>query len=223
MTNAMQIKQSTEKAIAANIAIEMNAVRIAITRFIIAETHSANSAGLGLHRGYAHLQSELVPALEAKLISYCLEVGVSDVDFITDQIKIAFLTGLSAMGQSIGVSHQSGNPGLTMRNILNFKGWVTAYSAGLSARVLVAVERHKGASGARSGIIVHSVSGTNVQIGQENTQTTVNITLQQLAQEIAFSKDPEAKSLLKNLLNNATVGAMLGAGATELLVKLFGG
>jgi hypothetical protein len=223
MTNATQIKQTTEKAIAANIAIEMNALRTAITKFIIAETHSANSAGLGLHRGYAHLQSELVPALEAKLIAYCLDVGISDVDFITGQIRNAFVTGLSAMGQSIGVSHQSGNPGLTMRNILNFKGWVTAYCAGLSARVLVAVERYRGTSGAGNSIVVQSVSGTYVQIGHENNLTTVNITLQQLAQEIANSKDPEAKSLLHSLLNNATVGAMLGAGATELLAKLFGG
>jgi hypothetical protein len=63
---------------------------------------------------------------------------------------------------------------------------------------------------------IGSISGEQVQVGNNNSQT-VNITIQQLVEEIAKSSDPEAKSLLKKLLENITVGSLIGAGASALL------
>ncbi len=63
---------------------------------------------------------------------------------------------------------------------------------------------------------IGSISSQQVQVGNNNNQI-VNITIQQLVEEIAKSADPEAKSLLKKLLENSTVGSLIGAGASALL------
>ncbi|MCV5916827.1 hypothetical protein OFN60_25700, partial [Escherichia coli] len=39
-------------------------------------------------------------------------------------------------------------------------------------------------------------------------------------EEVAKSNDPEAKSLLKQLLENSTVGSVIGAGASALISML---
>ena len=67
-----------------------------------------------------------------------------------------------------------------------------------------------------SAINIGSVTGEQVQVGNHNTQK-VNISIQQLVEEIAKSSDPEAKNLLKNLLENSTVGSLIGAGASALI------
>jgi len=69
-------------------------------------------------------------------------------------------------------------------------------------------------------IHVENLTGHNVQVGHENQQT-FNLTLEQLVDKVAEFGDADAKSLLGKLLNNATVGALIGAGTAELLVKLF--
>jgi hypothetical protein len=69
-------------------------------------------------------------------------------------------------------------------------------------------------------IHVENLSGHNVQLGHENRQT-FNLTLEHLVEKVAASGDADAKTILGKLLNNATVGALLGAGAAELLLKLF--
>lgn len=63
---------------------------------------------------------------------------------------------------------------------------------------------------------IGSISSQQVQVGNHNYQT-VNITIQQLVEEIAKSSDPEAKTLLRKLLENSTVGSLIGAGASALL------
>lgn len=63
---------------------------------------------------------------------------------------------------------------------------------------------------------IGSISGEQVQVGNNNSQT-INISIQQLVEAIAKSSDPEAKSLLKKLLENSTVGSLIGAGASALL------
>jgi hypothetical protein len=69
-------------------------------------------------------------------------------------------------------------------------------------------------------IHVENLTGHNVQVGHENRQT-FNLTVEQLVDKVAASGDADAKTLLGKLLNNATVGALIGAGAAELLIKLF--
>jgi hypothetical protein len=73
---------------------------------------------------------------------------------------------------------------------------------------------------ARTSIHVENLTGHNVQVGHENQQT-FNLTVEQLVDKVAASGDADAKTLLGKLLNNATVGALIGAGAAELLIKLF--
>lgn len=63
---------------------------------------------------------------------------------------------------------------------------------------------------------IGSISGENIQVGNGNALTT-NVTIQELAEKIAKSDDPEAKLKLKELLQNSTVGSLIGAGASALI------
>lgn len=65
-------------------------------------------------------------------------------------------------------------------------------------------------------INIGTLSGQQVQVGNNNTQT-VNITLEQLAKEISKSDDPEAKGILRALLENPTVSSVIGAGVSGLI------
>lgn len=66
---------------------------------------------------------------------------------------------------------------------------------------------------------IGSISGENVQVGNSNTLTT-NVTIKELAQKIAESGDADAKSKLKEFLQNSTVGSLIGAGASALIGML---
>jgi hypothetical protein len=63
---------------------------------------------------------------------------------------------------------------------------------------------------------IGSVSGGNVQVGNNNS-LGVNIDIQELTERIANSGDDEAKSKLKEFLNNSTVASVIGAGVSGLL------
>lgn len=63
---------------------------------------------------------------------------------------------------------------------------------------------------------IGSINGDQVQVGNNNSQT-VNISIRSLAEAIAKSDDSEAKSTMRNLLENSTVANIVGAGATALL------
>jgi hypothetical protein len=63
---------------------------------------------------------------------------------------------------------------------------------------------------------VGSVSAQHVQFGHYNTQT-LNITVKELTDKVSASKDEEAKSLLRKLLENPIVANIIGAGAAALL------
>lgn len=65
-------------------------------------------------------------------------------------------------------------------------------------------------------INIHSITSGNVQVGNNNSQIT-NINIQEIVEKVAASNDPEAKSILKSLLENSTVGSLLGAGASALI------
>lgn len=67
-----------------------------------------------------------------------------------------------------------------------------------------------------TAIHIGSISGQQVQVGNQNTQTT-NITLSEVVQRVAASEDAEAKGLMGKLLGNSTVAAIVGAGASALL------
>ncbi|HBQ6873296.1 TPA: hypothetical protein L8O67_005219, partial [Klebsiella pneumoniae] len=63
---------------------------------------------------------------------------------------------------------------------------------------------------------IGSVSGEQVQIGESN-HMLVNISITELVEKVAKSGDPQAKSMLKQLLENSTVASIVGAGASALL------
>ena len=65
-------------------------------------------------------------------------------------------------------------------------------------------------------IQIGSVSGHQVQVGSHNTQT-VNISLAEVVRQVAAADDPNAKGLMQQLLENNTVAAIVGAGATALI------
>ncbi|PRB77552.1 hypothetical protein [Pseudomonas sp. MYb185] len=63
---------------------------------------------------------------------------------------------------------------------------------------------------------IGSITGEQVQVGSNNSQI-VNISVQSLVEAVAKSGDQEAKSALRNLLENSTVASIVGAGAAALL------
>lgn len=70
-----------------------------------------------------------------------------------------------------------------------------------------------------STIQIGSLSAHQVQFGDHNIQK-VTISLADVVRQVAESKDPEAKGLLRKLLENNTVAAVVGAGAAALLTLL---
>ncbi|WP_305404367.1 hypothetical protein [Photobacterium leiognathi] len=70
----------------------------------------------------------------------------------------------------------------------------------------------------RRGITVNKfdIKSESVQIGDHNIQNNT-YTISQLIGKVAESDDEEAKSLLKNLIENNTVASILGAGVTALI------
>ena len=65
-------------------------------------------------------------------------------------------------------------------------------------------------------VSIGTVSAQQVQIG-DNNFISLNITVQELVRQVAATGDTEAKGLLRRLLENNSVAALLGAGATALL------
>lgn len=78
---------------------------------------------------------------------------------------------------------------------------------------------HKPKQTSQNTFNIGSVSGTQVQIGERN-HLIVNVSITELVEKVSQSQDPQAKSLLKDLLNNSTVASLVGAGASALLAML---
>jgi hypothetical protein len=72
---------------------------------------------------------------------------------------------------------------------------------------------------AQPSISIGNISGSTFQVGNSNS-LSVHVSVQELVESVAKSSDLEAKSKLKELLNNATVAGLIGAGATALLALL---
>lgn len=72
---------------------------------------------------------------------------------------------------------------------------------------------------ASSSVTIGSIQGNQVQVGDHNVQIE-DINIKQLVEHVANSNDPEAKSKLKELLNNSTVASLIGAGVSSLAALL---
>lgn len=68
-------------------------------------------------------------------------------------------------------------------------------------------------------IKIGSITGGNQQLGNDNTQNNndINIDLRTLINQIEESNDAEAKSRLRDLLNNSTVASIIGASVPALM------
>jgi hypothetical protein len=66
---------------------------------------------------------------------------------------------------------------------------------------------------------IGSLNAQNVQIGSQNTQIT-NLSLAEVVKQVAAQNDAQAKGLLRQLLENSTVSAIVGAGTSALLGML---
>ncbi|MDQ1091196.1 hypothetical protein QE400_000609 [Xanthomonas sacchari] len=70
-----------------------------------------------------------------------------------------------------------------------------------------------------SSIHIGAISGHQVQVGNQNSQVA-NISLADFVKQVAANNDPHAKGLLRQLLENSTVSAIVGAGASALLTAI---
>lgn len=76
----------------------------------------------------------------------------------------------------------------------------------------------EGVKNQSSSINIGTVNANNLQVGNNNSQdNSINIKLSDLVDKISKSNDQDAKSKLRNLLENSTVGSIIGAGASSLL------
>ncbi|MBL5926608.1 hypothetical protein [Enterobacter asburiae] len=83
----------------------------------------------------------------------------------------------------------------------------------------ISSEKHKQNKGSNNVFNIGHVSGSQVQIGESN-HLLINVSITELVEKVAASEDPNAKSALKELLNNSTVASIIGAGASALVSML---
>ena len=114
---------------------------------------------------------------------------------------------------SLKVLDMSFLPGGTLNVGTNHPHMLTLKVENLTAN------EHKPKPPSQNTFNIGSVSGTQVQIGERN-HLIVNISITELVEKVSQSQDPQAKSLLKDLLNNSTVASLVGAGASALLALL---
>ena len=131
--------EDTRQAIAAKIALEMEALQGTVHRFI-AERSGGSNGSVALHGGIHLLETDLVPKLVDDLIKYCLDVGLRDADLIAKQIQGGLSDRLASLGMSLAATWQGRNPGTTLRQGVHFGGWATTYLHQVPARARVALE-----------------------------------------------------------------------------------
>lgn len=68
-------------------------------------------------------------------------------------------------------------------------------------------------------INIGSMNNSPIQIGDKNNMTA-NITISDLVEKVSKTDDQNAKSILKELLNNATVSTLIGIAASSLISML---
>ncbi|CAH3346453.1 hypothetical protein ACPH7A_001449 [Enterobacter roggenkampii] len=139
------------------------------------------------------------------LIPYTEEPDISIGDEITQKLGKGEI--------SLKVLDMSFLPGGTLNVGTNHPHMLTLKVENLTAN------EHKPKPPSQNTFNIGSVSGTQVQIGERN-HLIVNISITELVEKVSQSQDPQAKSLLKDLLNNSTVASLVGAGASALLALL---
>lgn len=133
---------STEQAITDTIDQQFEALRASIFRYAREQEAVANGRPVALTRALQYLESDLVPELVERLITFCLDVEVQNADFITRKIRETLEPRLKTLAESLGATFQSSLPaGFVTREIQIFQSWVDAFCISLPGRVQPAVEK----------------------------------------------------------------------------------
>lgn len=133
------MNDDTTRAIAAKIALDLEALQSSAHRYIAQRSAGVNGAQ-ALHRGFDLLKTELVPKLVEGLITYCLDVGLRDPDVIAKHLQGVLGDRLTSLGRSLAASSPTRSPGGTLRESSQFGGWASSYVNQIPARVRVALE-----------------------------------------------------------------------------------
>lgn len=101
---------------------------------------------------------------------------------------------------------------------------VTSHIAAMSAYIdseaqIVALKASRNLNKQAPNVNFSGLSNAQIQIGNNNNQL-MQISVQELVEQIAHSGDKEAKSLLLKVLGNNTVASVIGAGASALFSLL---
>jgi hypothetical protein len=97
---------------------------------------------------------------------------------------------------------------------------IAAMSAYVDAESKIVMLKAKNMQGnLQPTVHISGHANAQIQIGHDNNQV-MQITLQQLVEQVAKSNDKDAKSLIQKILENNTVASIIGAAAGALLTKL---
>jgi hypothetical protein len=141
---AQQLEEATERAIEYKIGQEFSGLTDSIHRYISSQEAIVRNKALALHRGFDHLRTDLVPEMETRIISDCLDLGVRDAGLIANKMRSAFDIHLTGLAQSLGASCQTpATVGAVRQSVMLFEGWIAAYCGGVPARAHLALEKKK--------------------------------------------------------------------------------
>ena len=156
----------------------------------------------------APLSDNALPTL-SEYIKELEDLGIT-LDGPDGKIDRKFGTHLRHMSSNRLISNISG---LSDLKSLGFSLGVGGHASINGSRIIMKVEHRDNVPHQR--IHLGTISNDSVQAGTHNNQVT-NLFLQDVVEKIAASNDLEAKSLLKSLLDNYTVGNILGTGSVAL-------
>ncbi len=157
------------------------------------------------------LENQSVPTLK-EYLEELVQNGVSVRDE-SDKIDTKFEIHLNELINQGLISNQKGESTLTALGIrlgLN-KHFI------FNGEVRVKKSEANNQSTLTNNFNISAINADNVQVGNENTQ---NITITELVEKVAKSNDSDAKSTLKKLLENSTVGSVVGAAVSGLISLL---
>jgi len=155
------------------------------------------------------LQGDAIPTL-SEYIEEIIELGIQ-LEGANGRIDRKFETHLRYISNKKLISNADG---LSDLKSLGFHIGASGHIAITGNIMIMKTEKEEVAM--PQNISIQSITSGNVQVGNNNSQVT-NIHIQEIVEKVAASNDPEAKSILKSLLENSTVGSLLGAGASALI------
>lgn len=158
------------------------------------------------------LEDSAVPTL-SEYIKELEKLNVN-IDGTDGRIDRKFETHLKYMSTKGLVSNMNG---LSDLNSLGFMIGAGGHASIMGSNMIMKVEKEDIVM--PQSIHIGSITSDKVQVGNNNSQIT-NLHIQEVVEKVAASNDPEAKGLLKSLLENSTVGSLLGAGASALIALL---